>query len=1156
MDHPTVNVANLTANRTALVLIPPKEFAERLNQFRLVHDKSSPRWTAHITLHFSFTEVPYFPQAVAAIEREISQIEPFSFTFDGTGSFALSGYDNVHLTVSDDANIQRIWSVIAKALNYSGRPLTPHLTVGQASHGNPEAMASLRRKAQRLLDSVSALEWPVRSVVFLKKDGDDEGMMKRCHEIYLAGESRTSFVLAPSYPTVLHDSTAWNFCDSPPIMEALPSSVKIATYNILYDYLLPTSKRLPSIIHTIASSNSDIICLQEVTDESLSSILSSPLIFSRFPFSTRHPSVVLENERNILLLSRFPFSWSKLDIGGKHKPAILASFLNPYGPQNRKLVLAATHLTAGRTGSYIVQKTTELEALVNHMYESYPDDNWVLAGDMNWPESARVTPADDLFEDAGLVVPHAPTYDPSTNSLAAATVRESTEPQRFDRVYVKRNGGWDVASTHVFGNGDDPPSDHYGLTVVLQRRLPATETVVSVPESTPHPRRPLLPSTGDLTDTELVDLFTKQSWLPSAEQERKMATVVETLSSIICPSNHASNNVQIRIERVGSYALGVHTAHSDVDCLAVGNVSSSTFWDLARSRIRQNAMLRKRGRGVDVRLRRFVKDAIVQRMDLEVEGVRVDMQYCPAKNLVGEEWKNIGSLPSDSPLFLLPSSSLVTLNAYRDVLTILKVLQPPSVFSAFRTAHRAIKLFLTTQGLSGARFGFLGGFHLTLLLTRVTLTLAPSGVETPELKARHLVRQFFATYAKWDWERDAVWPIPSREPELDSATATTLKGYRRSSTKEPMVVLSIERPLSNLTFHASRNSVEVMKRAFERADDMLEKGRSWAAVCGLDREEAPHQMFLKQHKIFIKLDVQFWGGSNLKGRAVVGWLESRIVSLLVQLHNVAPSLNARFWPVRFADAGTVNADGSARDLNGFYLFGLSPFSSVSLSQSRNAAAEIDLAALSHCLRTFETELQSNDKFYDSQSTYISLGLVKRGNLEKDMGLDNIILDPFTWSDDGFDPIDDDEDDEEVEEENSNDDLESEPPLSRNREYQLLSASQRKKAIAASKANRSTTHTPAPGKLRTSADVMNRLLWDPIIGRHAGDEYAVGYEDRFLGIKESMLRDWVMKEVEHESFIPQHRIVYFKRVADGEIVWDKRKKIDMVFGSGLSAGNRV
>lgn len=258
-------------------------------------------------------------------------------------------------------------------------------------------------------------------------------------------------------------------------------------------------------------------------------------------------------------------------------------------------------------------------------------------------------------------------------------------------------------------------------------------------------------------------------------------------------------------------------------------------------------------------------------------------------------WGNIQSLPSDSPLFLLPHSSLVTLNAYRDVLTILKFLQPPSLLSAFRTAHRAIKLYLVAQGLFGSRFGFLGGFHLTILLSRVTLTLVSSG-GSEELESHHLVRQFFLTYRHWNWERDAVSAIPYRE--LGPATGVS----RRSSTKAAMVVLSIERPTSNLTSNASRNSVDVMRRAFEKADKMLEECRNWVEVCGLEPEgEAPYQVFLKQHKVFIKLDIHFWGGSNLKGRAIIGWLESRIVSvrtsigLLLDLSLMTSSGICSFW---------------------------------------------------------------------------------------------------------------------------------------------------------------------------------------------------------------------------------------------------------------------
>ncbi|KAJ7123747.1 hypothetical protein C8R44DRAFT_875908 [Mycena epipterygia] len=1125
MDHPTAALSNLSAYKSALVLIPPRKFAERLNPFRLVHDKSAPRWSAHITLHFSFVEVPSFPDVVATIERRISQMKPFSFKFDHVGSFALQGYETVHLGTSDDANLKELYSIITEEMSFSaGRPFTPHLTVGQASHASPGAIESLRRKAQGLLESVSSLEWPVQSVVFLRKDDNDGGVMKRCHEVFLAGQSQTTFDIPPWHPTVCHDGNQWKFCDSPE-KDALPSNVSVATYNVLHDDLFPTPERLPAVIQTILSSDADIICLQEVTDDSLAPILSSLSISSRFPYSNRHPSIVLENERNILILSRFPFSWSKLDVGGKHKPAILASFTNSTGGH---LIVAAVHLTAGRTGSYLSQKTAEMSSLVSHLQENYSKADWIIAGDTNWPETEHSTPADELFEDAGLTVPHGPTYDPDKNHLASVTVRHSTEPQRYDRIYVKREGDWSVAETRLFGDGPDPASDHYGLCVALRPRIDAEVPSAEDSGTTPATLYPL-PPTGNLTTQELLELAEARSWLPSAEYETKMSAVVPLLRTVLCPPTTAdsssASNVQIHIECIGSYALGVHTCDSDVDCLAVGNVSSTTFWELARARIRSVM-----AKGMDIKLRRFVKDANVQSMDLEVGGVRVDMQYCPARNLTGSEWKNLGSIPSDSPLFHLPASSLVTLNAYRDVLTLLKIL--PSL-SNFRTAHRSLKLFLTSQGLFGARFGFLGGFHLTLLLTRVAMMLPR------EAKPHQIVRQFFATYGGWDWERDLVWPIPSREPRTGS-------GYRRVLAKEPMVVLSIERPISNLTFHASRNSVEVMSVAFKKADRMLEDGKSWAEVCGLkETQEVPYKVFLRGHKIYIKLDVHFWGGSNLKGRAVIGWLESRLVSLLVQLRSAAPGINARFWPKRFT--GSANANVDAHDPNGFYLFGLSPSLSSATSSDdpsklsqKNAEAE---SALARCLRSFEAELQGNTKFYDPSNTFISLNLVKGSLLPP-----NTVPDAFTWSDNGVDPVEDDEDEEEEPMSDSGSGGDNAGSKRSKKNEQVLSASQKKKAIAAKA--KTTSHTPAASKLRTSADVMNRLLWDSTISQ---DEHVVGYEDRFLGIKESPLSNWILKEVEHESFIPQHRIIYFKRVTDGEIVWDRRKKIDLIFGSGLGAG---
>jgi MJ1316 RNA cyclic group end recognition domain len=61
---------------------------------------------------------------------------------------------------------------------------------------------------------------------------------------------------------------------------------------------------------------------------------------------------------------------------------------------------------------------------------------------------------------------------------------------------------------------------------------------------------------------------------------------------------------------------------------------------------------------------------------------------------------------------------------------------------------------------------------------------------------------------------------------------------------------------------------------------------------------------------------------------------------------------------------------------------------------------------------------------------------------------------------------------------------------------------------------------------------------------------VGYLERFEGIKEMPMTMWVA-ESSDEDFIPKHRIKYFKRTSDGEVVWDREERIDKLFGSGLT-----
>ncbi|ESN96836.1 hypothetical protein HELRODRAFT_178636 [Helobdella robusta] len=84
-------------------------------------------------------------------------------------------------------------------------------------------------------------------------------------------------------------------------------------------------------------------------------------------------------------------------------------------------------------------------------------------------------------------------------------------------------------------------------------------------------------------------------------------------------------------------------------------------------------------------------------------------------------------------------------------------------------------------------------------------------------------------------------------------------------------------------------------------------------------------------------------------------------------------------------------------------------------------------------------------------------------------------------------------------------------------------------------------------MKTASDVINRIRWDPDLET---TDFSVGYLDRFLGVLEKKFDAFTWEDIASADYdvlaIPKHRIQYFKY--KDKIVWDKRKKIDNIFGS--------
>ncbi|KAJ5779987.1 hypothetical protein N7457_005147 [Penicillium paradoxum] len=85
------------------------------------------------------------------------------------------------------------------------------------------------------------------------------------------------------------------------------------------------------------------------------------------------------------------------------------------------------------------------------------------------------------------------------------------------------------------------------------------------------------------------------------------------------------------------------------------------------------------------------------------------------------------------------------------------------------------------------------------------------------------------------------------------------------------------------------------------------------------------------------------------------------------------------------------------------------------------------------------------------------------------------------------------------------------------------------------------------KLRPAGNIINRINWDSAF---ECNDYIIGFVDRFEGQLEVTMGSW-KKETTDEEFIPQHRVLYIRHT-NGDVVWDRKRRIDKIFWSGNSA----
>jgi poly(A) polymerase Pap1/uncharacterized protein (UPF0248 family) len=460
----------------------------------------------------------------------------------------------------------------------------------------------------------------------------------------------------------------------------------------------------------------------------------------------------------------------------------------------------------------------------------------------------------------------------------------------------------------------------------------------------------------------------------------------------------------------------------------------------------------------------------------------------------------------------LKPNSLRALNTYRDTVYLLKTMP---ALPAFRTAHRFLSLYLRRRGLYSARFGYLGGIHLSLMLNRVVKLIVLSSKDkksdTNSLTAATIVRTFLQYYASFDWSTKIVC-----DPSQDTNLSTLKRSHR-----EPVVIRSIFTPTArpNVSESCSSLSAQTFTSEFALANGKLAEGLwKWA----LRSEQESVSDFLNDATLFIRIKLDTWDlqmQDSDQIRKTIGTVESKMPGILVSLTRIH-DLKAQIWPARFVEPGSQSTP-EPTEVTGYYLVSLSMLVEDEDNVDTDATADVRgkmISAARMYERLVQQSLESAAKGKDKKA-WVSIDVVTKKKVW-DMSL---TLDSRNWT-----------------------------SLAGTGSYGITESATNTadnfNPASSSTAKASGSAQPEGSrKLRPIQDIIARIRWD-----EAYDEkdFIIGYEDRFLGVKELELTSWKTEQTDLE-FIPSHRIVWIRRKGgDGEKVWDRRLRYDALFGSGV------
>jgi 2'-5' RNA ligase/uncharacterized protein (UPF0248 family)/endonuclease/exonuclease/phosphatase family metal-dependent hydrolase len=1123
----------LSSSQTALALVLPDEISQSVNQFRKRHDKAYGKWPAHINIIYPFVPTHQLEAALTTVQKCLAEDSSGSIevTCDDLNVFKHRKSATLFLQ-PDEQSTERLsklrkWLTLALGCKESDGThdgeFRPHMTLGQSDLSS-RAIDALISKAQAL----TGLKWENAILTVLKRQGPGGPMA-------IAGELPFSHANSGD-PITIAPAIGWrhcfNFTDKNEWQLYQPSiepdeiestNISITSINIMEDTMAPSAphmiERLPIIIDALERlqytlSGPRVLCLQEVSPDSLPRIMADDTIRRLYPFSTHHPTSLLPSLRNQITLASTPFTHFNLQFAEMHKAVSIIQLLGS------SISVANIHLSSGFTPDLIETKRRQMSKLSAFLSRRKLMDHTILAGDFNLPTSSRtletavkthVVSAEDIqkmkndiisrdWDDAfissssDMKYPEkdffpgeeGATFDRRENYLAAMRTPADSRPQRYDRILYRKGGSLvnqRYFRTILFRRRDGAyASDHDGISAVFslqENGAGSVYTDTALPRALDLNRLRLLnepKATSQIEilqdDTDIYDLIQKD--LPSQEDRSQRLNAISILDRIL--NDKRSPETKFKLLPIGSYAMDTFFASSDVDILVIGSVTDDIFFNFAKAQLSKTSPSSL-----------HLINSKVTVLEVNIEGVKLDIQYCQ-KDIQNDVYTPTGEM---------------SINSYRDTAFLMETFPSPNV-------HRFLALFLKRRGLYSPRFGYLGGIHLALMINHIVKALACQlGVDPKsplkDISDATLIRTFFAYYANFDWSTQMV------------VDPTLFNGSKVDRKRNPVYIRCINSPSTRINVAESCNgfSAKIITGQFEAARDALEKGEWRWCLRPLSESVSD---FLNKADVFVQFDLDIWNIGTTPASAIrnmTGMIENKLLSFPDKLSS-EEEIDIQIWPARFQ---SIQPDPNK--ITGHYLI------SITGKWINDEQTPLDMKKLTSVAKAVSIIIKRARFWDDSLAGLQCAVLSKKKVLEH-----GLTVDYRDWTtlamQDGDSHV-------EADTLSSND---ASATNTTNYDSVHVTESSKKTQIVSG---------PTPS-LRPIQDIMSRIQWD-IDGGYDVDNFVIGYEDRFEGTMEIPLAAW-KRESTHEEFIPMHRIVWIKNKESGEKVWDRYTRLDAVFGSGI------